>query len=145
MPPVFTAITFLEMASFLQEKGFNYFSDRNAQEIVFEKVMKGSHGKNCFIRVYTSIDKRTKITRAVGNDAIRVIVLDDKATIFYGEGRVNRTQNWKDNLTKRLNNWSELIYYCPQCHNPLRKRAGKYGKFWGCSTYPLCGYTESIK
>ncbi|MCR5399096.1 MAG: topoisomerase DNA-binding C4 zinc finger domain-containing protein [Lachnospiraceae bacterium] len=30
---------------------------------------------------------------------------------------------------------------CPVCGNILRLRSGKYGNFWGCSSYPECKYT----
>ncbi|BCJ95485.1 hypothetical protein acsn021_30540 [Anaerocolumna cellulosilytica] len=33
---------------------------------------------------------------------------------------------------------------CPQCGNKLIQRNGKYGDFLGCSSYPDCGYTESV-
>lgn len=34
---------------------------------------------------------------------------------------------------------------CPFCGNKLVRRSGKYGAFWGCSTYPHCKYTRPIK
>lgn len=34
---------------------------------------------------------------------------------------------------------------CPFCGNPLILRNGKYGKFWGCSTYPKCKFTRPVK
>ena len=30
---------------------------------------------------------------------------------------------------------------CPKCGSPMRKRSGKYGEFWGCSSYPKCTAT----
>ena len=37
------------------------------------------------------------------------------------------------------------IKYCPKCKAPLRVVNGKYGKFYGCSNYPRCEYSEKIK
>jgi DNA topoisomerase I len=34
---------------------------------------------------------------------------------------------------------------CPQCGAPLVKRAGRFGEFISCSTYPKCKYTRNIK
>lgn len=35
---------------------------------------------------------------------------------------------------------------CPKCKvGSLHKIDGKYGPFLGCSTYPECSYTRSIK
>lgn len=34
---------------------------------------------------------------------------------------------------------------CPKCKiGTLHKIEGKYGPFYGCSTYPECNYTKSI-
>lgn len=33
---------------------------------------------------------------------------------------------------------------CPLCHSQLVERQGKYGKFLGCSNYPMCKYTHKI-
>lgn len=32
---------------------------------------------------------------------------------------------------------------CPRCGGILIKRKGKYGMFWGCSSFPECRYTEN--
>ena len=34
---------------------------------------------------------------------------------------------------------------CPKCKAPLLIRLGKYGKFYACSKFPKCRYTESLK
>ncbi len=34
---------------------------------------------------------------------------------------------------------------CPQCGAPLLIRLGKYGKFYACSKFPKCKYTEPLK
>ncbi|TSC75237.1 MAG: DNA topoisomerase I [Parcubacteria group bacterium Gr01-1014_30] len=34
---------------------------------------------------------------------------------------------------------------CPKCGSPLLIRLGKFGKFYACSTFPKCKYTESLK
>ena len=33
---------------------------------------------------------------------------------------------------------------CPKCGNQMRLRNGKYGEFYGCSTYPKCRGTRNI-
>lgn len=33
---------------------------------------------------------------------------------------------------------------CPKCGSELVNRKGKYGSFMGCSTYPVCDYTQKI-
>lgn len=34
---------------------------------------------------------------------------------------------------------------CPFCGSDLVLRSGKYGQFWGCSTYPKCKFTRPEK
>jgi len=34
---------------------------------------------------------------------------------------------------------------CPQCGSPLLIRLGKFGRFYACSKFPKCKYTESLK
>jgi restriction system protein len=34
---------------------------------------------------------------------------------------------------------------CPVCGGTLTERSSKYGKFFGCSNYPNCKYTNNIK
>ena len=34
---------------------------------------------------------------------------------------------------------------CPECQSPLLIRMGRYGKFYGCSNFPKCRFTEPLK
>lgn len=38
----------------------------------------------------------------------------------------------------------EADRHCPRCSAVLKKRHGKFGWFWGCSSFPACRYTENI-
>ena len=38
----------------------------------------------------------------------------------------------------------EKIETCPKCGNLLVRRNGKFGEFWGCSSYPDCRYTRNV-
>ena len=33
---------------------------------------------------------------------------------------------------------------CVCCGQPMKKRNGKFGEFWGCSGFPQCRYTENV-
>lgn len=35
------------------------------------------------------------------------------------------------------------IKNCPVCGQPLKKRSGRFGEFWGCTGFPNCRYTEN--
>lgn len=49
-------------------------------------------------------------------------------------------------ITKIPNEQPSLIVeeICPRCGAQLVERNGKFGKFFGCSTYPKCQFTESV-
>lgn len=36
------------------------------------------------------------------------------------------------------------VKLCPICGQPMQKRNGRFGEFWGCSGFPGCRYTENI-
>ena len=45
------------------------------------------------------------------------------------------------NLTLEKENTENI---CPKCGSKLVKRNGKYGEFFGCSSFPKCKYTKNI-
>ena len=147
MPPLYTNITLQEMTKELEALGFEYYDHKPENgyvctEYVFQKYLD-RNGKLYTLRLYTSVSKYTDDSRDVGTDAIRLVVYCDGK--HYGEGRVNRTQNWIKNMQKRIMTWDTLFKICPQCGSALKERVGKFGHFYGCSTYPVCGYTEQKK
>lgn len=50
----------------------------------------------------------------------------------------------KDSLEKQQH-VENIQTKCPFCSNDLVLRKGKYGQFWGCSTYPKCRFTRPNK
>lgn len=65
-------------------------------------------------------------------DAIAHHELDDK--VFLNE--------FYNKLTACINKVSPQEKICPECGAPMKKRVGKFSKFWGCSNYPKCKHTE---
>ena len=50
-------------------------------------------------------------------------------------------------LGKEMKNPSaaaKAVPKCPKCGSVLKKRNGKFGEFWGCSSYPDCKYTRNV-
>jgi len=45
----------------------------------------------------------------------------------------------------RCRDCGQSIEACPICKGWLRIRIGRYGRFWGCSNYPVCNYTRNIR
>lgn len=35
--------------------------------------------------------------------------------------------------------------WCQECGCIMKRRRGKYGEFWGCTGYPTCRQTKSLR
>lgn len=102
------------------------------------------------IRVYSSI-AHGGTARAVGSDAIRCCLLyrrpDGEIRAIGKAKRVHRVKGWRKNLTNRIEAMKALvngIVLCPQCNQPMAKRSGTNGEFYGCTDYPQCTGTRNI-
>ncbi len=49
-----------------------------------------------------------------------------------------------EELGKLILEKPNMARICPKCGEMLVQRNGKYGRFWGCSGYPECRYTEKM-
>ncbi len=149
MPPTYTLITLKEMKNTLESLGFEYLDMRSINdflttEYVFQKYID-KDGVLYTLQLYTSVDKHTDKSRDVGSDAIRLVIYSNKSKYFIAEGRVNRTTNWIKNMKQRIATWDTMFKICPQCGATLKERMGKYGLFYGCVSFPACGYTEKTQ
>ncbi len=61
-------------------------------------------------------------------------------TIKYRE--VDKNKKITNSPKKNSDNYSLI---CPRCGSKLVKKYGKFGYFYGCSAFPRCRYTRSIK
>lgn len=73
---------------------------------------------------------------------------DDKDAIFrrlciHQESYAVTPREHLDHIRKLQTDLKNDI--CPRCGGKLLLRKGKYGKFYGCSNYPSCKFTKSIK
>ena len=103
------------------------------------------------IRNFSSIDKRTNITRNSGQDAIRVTLYDlIKDRPVRVEKRVHRTKNALTTMRERARDMWKYVANksntCPDCKSLLVKRTAKRTKkdFMGCSNFPECKHTQDI-
>lgn len=46
---------------------------------------------------------------------------------------------------KKQQHIDDIKEKCPFCGSELVLRHGKYGQFWGCSTYPKCRFTRPLR
>ena len=134
----YTLIQEEEMRELLDAQGFKEVFIEGTREIVYSKVV----AKNTCLRVYTSVAYIDGESRDVGMDAIRVCLVyrkeDGTITGIGSDTKVYRIETWKQNLQKRLDKWLNLMGPTCKCGAPTKERDGKFGKFWGCCTYPIC-------
>ncbi|XOB41468.1 MAG: type I DNA topoisomerase [Candidatus Nealsonbacteria bacterium] len=62
---------------------------------------------------------------------------------FYNPFEKNLKQKYQEVSKKVLTEKTEKI--CPECKAQLLIRLGKFGKFYGCSRFPKCKYTEPFE
>ena len=103
------------------------------------------------LRVYSSVTAQG--ARASGGDAVRVVLLaegirqnaqgsSEVVMISLGKHkRVHRVTGWRDNLTRRINEWPQWVTpQCPRCLAYTVQRVNHVTKvpFYGCVRWPLC-------
>lgn len=94
------------------------------------------------VKVYTSIFGG--VSRATGEDSIRVCLVDSKR----GKGLKKmtwtcRTEGWQERLRNKIRETFEIaltIPMCPRCLNVMQARQNRASgdRFWGCSAWPTC-------
>ena len=148
------------------EMGFKCVNGGNdggmAKEYIYERIVQHNNEDDFMsalrgdkfrysIRIFSSIDKRTNVTRDTGQDAIRVTLYDmEKGRPVRVEKRVHRTKNALINMRQRAREMWQYVAdkknTCPKCKSLLVKRTAKRTKknFMGCSKFPECKHTQNI-
>lgn len=143
----YTEITLRKFLDFLKYEKLTYSltsTSRDTKEYVFD--IPASLGT--VIRVFSSVDVRSKVSRDRGTDAIRLVLINKELDVPIVKGKKTlRTYNWESILSKKIRHFLEHIRHyernCPKCHSPLAVRKGKKGEFWGCTAFPKCKYTTN--
>lgn len=87
------------------------------------------------------------------------IAKDNEFETYGGTGHVNlgtckecvaNNPIVKEKAAQRITITSKESYssdptVCPECGGKLRERSGQYGRFYGCTNFPQCRYSRSIK
>jgi len=63
---------------------------------------------------------------------------------FYAPFAKNLEEKYKE-IKKDKISVEKTDKLCPKCGSPLLIRLGRFGKFYACSGFPKCKYTESLK
>lgn len=105
------------------------------------------------IKVFSSIDKKTDMSREYGDDAIRLlpVVKEDLRPLRCKARNIYRVKNWRSNFVKGMD---ELLIElgsdmkCKKCGGKMRVRKNRNKKvnFLSCSKYfkTGCNYTNNI-
>ena len=115
-------------------------------EYVYDIVVPGVTGYA--IRIYSSIDKITSFSRDMGTDAIRLMIIKSNDYTHFGDQqKILRTTGWQKRVSSRILSLIEHVQstFCAKCNSVMLIRSGVHGKFMGCSRYPTCTYTTSLK
>ena len=134
----YTEITqeqFEYVLSHLGKSGYTWkkLDEKIAKENVYMVSINDIH-----LKIFSSIVG--KVSRNVGSDAIRVVAWDvtSDRPIISSEMRVNRTNNWSENLKNRIQTVISKVIdvqSCKICGGIMTEMNGKYGKFIGCLNY----------
>lgn len=97
------------------------------------------------LKVYSSVSRRTNISREVKGDAIRVVLADLKGEPVHDSfKRLNRNGNWEWNLRLRISQAIASLGFdtkCPKCRKDLFLRWNRKDgrRFLGCSMWKKDG------
>ena len=109
---------------------------RRDEELVY-RIYTGKG--QVYIKVFSSIDSHTGVSRDYASDAIRVALIDELSDkpVMAKQAHVKRIDTWGKNLTNRLFDTFDAAYGLPMCDcgSPKVERDGKNGKFFGCLNY----------
>ncbi len=127
------------------------------RERVFDLVLFPKFG---VVRIYTSLSIGGARARACGKDAVRVVVGamngDEFVPIESGQkilrtapqGEVDRVAVFLNRLKVQIRQAykrAAVVRYCPECGSLMRYRKGKYGPFYGCTSYPDCKHIDEVE
>lgn len=134
----------------MESIGFKPVDIEGTEEYTYERQIESKSGiKLPFnVRVYSTVDKRTNVTRDKDSDAIRLLLINtETGKPVRLERRVFRTKSAFTNTIERAR---ELFKYafnnsCPACKKGVMvERKSKQGPFKGCTNYPNCRYTKEV-
>ncbi len=147
----YTEITQEQFEYVLSHLGKSGYTWKKSEEPMAKENVYMVSINDIHIKVFSSIVGG--VSRNVGADAIRVVGWDLQSDrpISSSEGRVNRTDNWSENLKARIQTVVSKVVdtrnapKCQICGGMMSEMKGKFGKFMGCLNYKNHGkVTEKV-
>lgn len=152
----YVTITVDEFEEFLEDNTPYFWRvvSAEAKEIVYQTDEFMLMHPDVSLRIFSSIDIESGVSRGKGKDAIRTIIWSNKIkTPLGGRSRTHRIGTWRKNLNKKIyslrDEWEDYLNPCPNCSGWLIEREGKHGKFLGCTNWSKdgngCNYLERLE
>lgn len=149
----YQAFSYQQFSAAMSEIGFTEVSLPGTWEHAWERSVNCRLSQGRYkIRILSSVDVSTGVTRDCGSDAIRIFLLDtqgkrpDRPVLDF---RANRTANALANVVKRAREAYGYVSKHPEHHcscGSLMVVRGKPGRqFLGCTAYPDCKQTHPIQ
>ena len=100
----------------------------------------------------TSVINMYHLKRVIKGYRQQILSVDDVNSIYASimntslvgaENEKQHIQSVKNRVIQKEN--ALRAGRCPRCGNSLVLRKGKYGNFYGCSSYPRCKFTQNIR
>ena len=138
-----STITEEQFDKFIANVSPNFIKVQVGMETAYKAPLKSAPAIE--IMILSSISVRSKVSRSVGTDAIRVILTHNGRIIGSGI-RTHRTPRWEERLKLKMIDLGQSIdkHRCPRCSGYLIKRKKKKSiAFLGCTNYPLCKFSKS--
>lgn len=137
----YTEITQEQFEYVLSHLGKSGYAWKKSEESMAKESVYIVSINDIHIKVFSSIVDG--VSRGIGADAIRVVGWDVRSDrpITSSEMRVNRTDNWAENLRKRVQTVVSKVVSledapkCKICGGMMSEMKGKFGKFTGCLNY----------
>lgn len=146
----FVTISVEEFEEFVSSLGFNYEREVFTQELVFSIPLElvRVEKADVSVKLYTSINICSNLSREKGKDAIRVVLFDRNSQRPLGKQKhTKRTVGWQRRLRDKIFSLIlslKEIPFCPSCGAHMVERQHNGASFLGCSSYPKCKNTESV-
>lgn len=130
---------FEDVLNNLGKSGYSWLEWKEENHNIREKIYMVKINDK-YVKVFSSLVDG--VSREVGTDAIRVVAWDksSKRPIMSSEKRVNRTDNWRENLKKKINEVISkqvdfLMCTIPGCGGKIVPIKYKGKEFNGCTNY----------
>jgi len=139
-----------EFAKMMGEMGFEEVKVSGCSEHVYERMIPRNDGSppRFSVRIFSSVDVATGMTRDCGEDAIRILLQDHDIKRPVQSWRAFRTENALTNMRERAREaWKFAVNQANRCDCGsfmVERKSKSRGPFLGCAAFPVCRKTRPL-